>query len=161
MSAFISGCERYRYVLQRSLVRFDPNAESVTLKRMVFVMLNPSTADAMRDDPTIRRCIFFAEREECNVLTVVNLYALRATNPAALAKASDPIGPENDKFLFAEIAQATMVVAAWGAHPSAKPRAEFLIKRRGRALMCLGKTKDGSPRHPLYVRGDQPLEVLA
>lgn len=159
MSAHISECGTYRYNLMRSMVKPQPNTTSVTLNQMTFVMLNPSTADADKDDPTIRRCIGFAEREGCNVLHVVNLFALRATDPAALSKAVHPVGPENDRFLLNGITTASIAVMAWGAHPFAINRAEWLRRElRGRRVFCLGTTKEGHPRHPLYVRNDQPLQ---
>lgn len=123
-------------------------------------MLNPSTADEIKNDPTIRRCISFAEREGCTELTVVNLFALRATNPKELTKHEDPIGPENDKIIKNMIKQHRkgfgMVVAAWGAHPIAYDRGNEMMKKFGQ-FRCLGTTKNGSPRHPLYVRTDQEL----
>jgi len=121
-------------------------------------MLNPSTADATKDDPTIRRCISFARREKATHLIVLNLFALRSTNPEALKTAEDPIGPDNDKhlqeFLVDDI---SWKVAAWGSHPFAKERAKDVTRRFG-PFHCLGKTKDGSPRHPLYVKSDAPLK---
>jgi hypothetical protein len=80
-------------------------------------MLNPSTADATEDDPTIRRCVGFARRERCGVLEVVNLFAFRATNPQALRSAPDPVGPANDRFIEKAVERADLIVVAWGAVP--------------------------------------------
>jgi len=156
MSAIISECGRYRYVLRRkipSIVRW--------VRPILFVMLNPSTADAELDDPTIRRCKAFAERDGFTQLTVVNLFALRATDPAGLKIDHDPIGPENDRYLQEEIlahGSTGLVVAAWGAHPFATERAKHVL-RMG-VFDCLGKTKAGFPRHPLYIRSDQPFVTM-
>ena len=129
-----------------------------------FVMLNPSTADADLDDPTIRRCVGFARREGAGGIVVANLYAFRATDPAALMKASDPYGPDNDDALKAVAAEAAAtgmpIVCAWGVHGGKSNRPIVLLQSRGARLLCLGKTKDGNPRHPLYVAGSQPLEVF-
>lgn len=156
-SAIISECGKYRYVLQRHIpgvVRW--------VRPILFIMLNPSTADDSIDDPTIRRCLSFAKREGCTDLTVVNLFALRATDPTKLMKAVDPVGPQNDQYLRSEIQrhQHSPVVLAWGAHPFARWRADIVLNWTGGAdYVCLGRTKKNAPRHPLFVKSDQPLEV--
>lgn len=130
---------------------------------MGFIMLNPSTADGRQDDPTIRRCIGFAKRERCGALMVGNLYAFRSPSPEAMSDAEDQDGPENRHFLQNMIERiAGPLVAAWGSHWMATdPAARFqVIAAAGSRLMCLGKTKDGHPRHPLYVRSDAPLVPL-
>lgn len=153
MDAIISDCGKYRYVLRRSL-----GSVLRWYKPMLFIMLNPSTADATQDDPTIRRCMDFAKREGMTHLNVVNLFALRATDPAELKKAADPIGPENDRYIEEEVRRHSIgaVIAAWGAHPFAAERAAEVLKKYP-TLYCLGKTKSGAPRHPLYLRADSPL----
>lgn len=153
MYAEFSECGTYRYVLKRripSLLRWHHPA--------LFIMLNPSTADEVKNDPTIRRCISFAEQQGCTELTVVNLFALRATDPKKLKTHEDPIGPLNDQRIaeMIEHHKLGIVVAAWGAHPFAKARAEG-IRRKFGPFSCLGITKNGSPRHPLYVKSDQKL----
>lgn len=147
--ADISDDGRYRYTLTR---RWDDRP------RVVFVMLNPSTADADIDDPTIRRCIGFARRWDFGGIEVVNLFAWRATDPVELARADDPVGPDNDDHIVARCA-GEFVVAAWGASvPYLQRRrpADVLAMARnvGGQVHHLGLTKDGSPRHPLYLRGD-------
>lgn len=132
----------------------------------LWIMLNPSTADATLDDPTIRRCIGFSKGWGAGSLIVVNLFALRATDPAALLRHPDPVGPDNDERIADLAASAERVVAAWGAHKLAAPRARELA--RGIAdgdwttlsVKALGTTKAGAPRHPLYVRGDTELVPL-
>lgn len=156
MYAEISDCGTYRYVLKRripSLVRWHHPA--------LFIMLNPSTADAEKNDPTIRRCLSFASLNGCTELTVVNLFALRATNPLELMDHGDPVGPFNDQRIaeMIEDHQMGIIVAAWGAHPFAKKRAQYIKERFG-PFVCLGTTKDGSPRHPLYIKKDQKLLEL-
>lgn len=152
-SAQISSCGLYRYFLLRRWAMHG--------KTCAFVMLNPSTADARQDDPTIRRCIRFAQREGCSAMLVVNLFGFRATDPRELRNAADPHGPENVEWVRHAVAQARAtgapVIAAWGANPMVGNASPHVFSALGDA-MCLGMTKAGSPRHPLYVRGDQPLE---
>lgn len=148
-----SQCEKYRYLLTRHLpcmVRWS--------KPVLFIMLNPSIADADQNDPTIRRCISFAEREYCAELRVVNLFALRATDPKELKKHTAPIGVMNDAIIKEETVKAMssggLIIAAWGAHKFAHDRAKEVLSKLG-PFKCLGFTKSGSPRHPLYVKSDQ------
>jgi hypothetical protein len=145
MSATISEDGRYRYVLSRD-TRSVWSASAVT-----FVMLNPSTADADHDDPTIRRCIRFARDWHYSGLYVVNLYAYRATSPRDLWLADDPVGPENDRILTEFVMRSELVVAAWGAHAPADRVAELADLFRRRPIHALGLTKSGAPRHPLYL----------
>ena len=150
-TATLSADRAYRYVLTR---RWDDGPV------MTWIMLNPSTADADTDDPTIRRCIGFARREGCGAIRVVNLFALRATSPNALRASSDPVGPDNDSFLR-ERTHAEYVVAAWGAHGGLHGRShEVRAALRHLPLLCLGVTPGGEPRHPLYVRSSTPFIPL-
>lgn len=152
--AVISPCGRYRYSLVRAW------GSGGRLAR--FVMLNPSTADATADDPTIRRCIGFARLWGLDGLAVVNLYALRSTDPAGLWAADvDPVGPDNDRHLWAAAVHAsdaeTPLVAAWGVNAKAS-RIEAVLDLPGmHRLQALGITKAGQPRHPLYLRRDAQL----
>lgn len=159
MAALISKDEVYRYWLAR--------AWDLELPPMVFIGLNPSTADAVQDDPTIRRCISFAKAHDCGSIVMVNLFAFRATEPIEMKKAADPIGPANDDWLVAAFGRAKetggKVVAAWGVHGQYKDRdyaVAALAERGGVELLCLGKTQAGDPRHPLYLKSDTPLEPL-
>lgn len=154
--AAVSECGRYRYCLwRRTGLR--------GLKRLVFVGLNPSTADAERDDPTIRRMRGFAEREDAAMLVVVNLFAWRATHPRDLFTARnaghDIIGPENDQHLRDALWHHDAVpVVAWGAIPAQYgPRTRDVRRLAPPVLMCLGTSKLGAPRHPLYLRRDAEL----
>jgi len=153
-SAVFSDDGAYRYRLDRTWGDSGRHA--------VWLMLNPSTADALADDPTIRRCAGFSRSWGLDGLTVVNLFALRATDPRALARHPDPVGPENDEFIRRAIGPCSVVVAAWGAQRIAAARADTWRRALTRTadVLCLGTTKDGEPRHPLYVRADQPLASL-
>lgn len=152
----------HRYVLHRDC------SPLTGVDRLVWVMLNPSTADDTVDDPTIRRVIGFTDREGCAALDVVNLWAMRATDPKALRAALDAGGSVDDSARqesawVRSIAPARTVVAAWGAfdHPAMAARIDHVLgiaKRFGTPVVCLGTTKGGAPRHPLYVRSDQPFE---
>lgn len=156
MSAEISLCGTYRYTLTRPRRVEHPDRGTA-----LFCMLNPSTADATLDDPTIRRCRGFADSWGCAGITVVNLYALRSTNPDALWAHTDPVGPENDLWLRRVAREHGDVVCAWGtkAREDRVRQAVEILRSAGARLWCLGKTKAGHPRHPLYVRGDQPMEA--
>lgn len=157
--ALISPCGQYRYWLTRRW--------SLLQEPLLIVMLNPSTADAENDDPTIRRCMTFARREGFGGIRVMNLFAFRATSPEVMKAADAPIGTDNGRHLSGALARAadtnTPVLAAWGAHGSFRDRARMAAisaKGHGAKLVCLGVTKDGHPRHPLYVRADQPFIAL-
>lgn len=158
--AVFSDCGRYRYVLTRGA----PDAA-----RVLWVMLNPSTADATRDDPTIRRCRGFAREWSCQAIAVVNLFAWRATDPrdltAALADGHNIVGPDNARHIAAAARAETTqrIVVGWGvAHRRARERGldVHAMLRRARPdieVECLGMTNDGSPRHPLYVARETQL----
>lgn len=154
MSAVISKCGKYRYWLERKL-------SSPIKNTCVFIMLNPSTADAELDDPTIQRCKGFADRFQCGSLIVVNLFAYRATKPVAMYAATDPVGPENDKFIAKALALPGIKLVGWGSHKTFDRAAKVkeLAAWHRVELCCLGKTKNGSPRHPLFVEAIAPLEV--
>lgn len=144
MTAYFSPCRTWRYSLTRELA---PQTGEGTI---AFIGLNPSTADESRDDPTIRRCIGFARRWGFARLVVLNLFAFRATRPTALLAADDPVGPENDSTITGVLGSADLVVCAWGAFPNGGRSADVL--ELVAAPHCLGVTKKGSPRHPLYAR---------
>jgi hypothetical protein len=121
-------------------------------------MLNPSTADENVLDPTLTRCKGFAETWGYGSFEVVNLFAIRSTNPRGLLIAEDPIGPANDNIIADAIARAAIVVVGWGAFPLARERAQRVVElAAGKQLHCLGTTKEGCPRHPLYLRRDAQL----
>lgn len=152
-AAVLSACGLYRYRLERT---WDD-----ALAPALFVMLNPSTADATVDDPTVRRCIGFARSWGCGGVVVVNLFAFRATDPAALLSAADPVGPDNFRHVIdaIEVDKPAKVVCAWGAHRLPPMGNEMVarIRMTGRELHCLGMTMAGCPRHPLYVPASADL----
>lgn len=135
----------YRYSLQRRWGDGPP---------AVFIGLNPSTADEQNDDPTIRRCVRFARDWGCGALVMLNLYAWRATDPKGLLRTADPVGPGNDAAIRAIAGDAQLVVAAWGAWPGPDPDRPAAVSALVGELQALGVTKDGQPRHPLYMRTD-------
>jgi hypothetical protein len=154
-SAVLSPDEQYRYRLDRQWTH-GPT--------LAWVMLNPSTADGVTDDATLTRITRFSRYWGFGALTVVNLYAWRATDPAELWSTGDPVGPDNDRHIYEGVAGHEVVVA-WGAH--GRPDRIALVLRliasapgTGRPL-ALALTKNGQPRHPLYLRSDltpQPWE---
>lgn len=123
----------------------------------MFVGLNPSTADEVEDDRTIQRCVNFAKRWGYGSLCMVNLFAYRATSPKAMLAHADPIGVDNDRWLVEFADDAAVVVAAWGASGTHLQRDQAVIRLLAGKLSCLGRTKGGHPRHPLYVRADANL----
>jgi hypothetical protein len=153
-SALFSADGLYRYVLTRVWDLADPTS-------LVFVMLNPSTADHDLDDPTVTRCRIRAVNAGFGGLVVLNLFAYRATDPAELLS-GHPVGEHNDHYL--DVTRFTFpvggIVFAWGAHGLAEPRGRTLdvaVRAAGYEPLCLGWTKSGHPRHPLYVASSQPL----
>jgi hypothetical protein len=135
---------RYRYRLWRRW------AEGGAV--IAFVMLNPSTADARRDDPTIRRCTGFARGWGFAAMTVVNLFALRATDPVRLRRARDPVGPDNDGYILAAASESDALVVAWGNAGAMCGRDRAVLALLAdRPAECLGLTGAGRPRHPLYL----------
>jgi hypothetical protein len=149
MTAHFSPCRTWRYLLTRQVTPLDGKGT------VAFIGLNPSTADETADDPTIRRCVGFARRWGFARLQMLNLFAFRSTDPAALLAAADPVGPENDSTIIEVVRGSDFVVCAWGAFPNSGRAADVLPLIA--APHCLGTTKDGSPRHPLYLRaGTEP-----
>lgn len=151
----------YRYALWRKWKRPLTHPTWAT-----FVMLNPSTADHQVDDPTIWACVSFARSLGCTGMAVVNLYAFRATKPADLWRAKDPVGPEADavlaEFLALSARHGGPLIAAWGAHARPERVAAVMAMPGAHRFVALGLTKAGQPRHPLYVRRDtvpQPYDL--
>lgn len=157
-AAVISRDGKYRYKLSRRW--------TLGSNRSVWIMLNPSTADAAKDDATIRRCISFAKRWGCDGIEVYNLFALRSRHPIKIEMVDDPVGPDNARWLSRAAQTTGKVIAAWGAcsTPLQMRRAneviQSLLRDRRVLLSTLGLTKGGQPRHPLYVRDDAPLIPL-
>lgn len=172
--AVFSADEKYRYVLCRNWLNVTADEEKEIVKGstwaphascMTFVMLNPSTASAFKDDPTIRKCIGFAKRHMCQRIIVANLFALRATDPRELTKAGAPRGEHNAEMLGAALGVFGRRVAAWGRFPSVGVRKRALDPmwqvKMYKTLECFGRTKDGEPRHPLMLAYETPIAFYA
>ena len=153
--SIVSSCEAagaifspdriYRYTLWR---RWSGSGD------VCWIMCNPSTADEVELDPTIRRCYRFSERWGYGGIRVVNIFALRSTDPSVLYSADDPIGPDNDRNVIAEAMDSAFVVAAWGIHGGLSGRGALvasLLWDQNVNLHALGFTVSGEPRHPLYL----------
>ncbi|MBW4692046.1 MAG: DUF1643 domain-containing protein [Lyngbya sp. HA4199-MV5] len=146
---------RYRYLLWRS---WDEQAT-----RVGFVMLNPSRADGVVNDPTVRRCLGFARSWGFGRLDVVNLFAYCATQPRELRQVIDPVGRENDRYLAQLAERVDQIVLAWGNDGGLQSRDRAVMALWGDRIptYCLGITKQGQPQHPLYLRRDvQPMPWL-
>jgi hypothetical protein len=151
--AVYSDCENYRYALTRS---WDADAE-----RVLFVMLNPSKATEVQNDPTVERCERRARALGFGAFRVTNIFAWRETNPQLMRKAAAPIGPNNDQLLLEAAGWADQIIAAWGAHGAhldRGPAVADLLWESGKPIFNLGLTKHGHPKHPLYIRYAQQPE---
>ena len=147
--AVFSECGRYRYRLDRQWL--------IGSGRCAFFMLNPSTADDEKDDPTVRRCIRYATDWGYAGLIVLNVFGFRATDPMELRRAADPFGPDNEAVCRAAFALVDRVVVAWGnigAYRFQHLAALAWIREAGLTPYCLGVTESGQPRHPLYCRAN-------
>lgn len=152
-TAVYSDCERYRYLLTRE---WAPDRG-----RVLFVMLNPSTATEVQNDPTVERCERRARALGFGAFRVCNIFAWRDTDPANMRRATDPVGPENDAAIAGSCPWADRIICAWGAHGAhlgRGPAVELLIRATGQPLYHLGLTKAGHPRHPLYIAYAQQPE---
>jgi hypothetical protein len=126
----------------------------------LFIGLNPSTADGEVDDPTIRRMVGFAKDWGMGSIVVVNLFSYRATDPEKLRSAFNPCGEQNNRTILKEAFKASKIICCWGGHKYAKRRAKQVLRfLSSYTALCLGVTKDGSPRHPLYIRSGTELEI--
>lgn len=151
--AVFSDCDAYRYLLWRE--RADLYATPGTV---LWCMLNPSTADELVLDPTLTRVDRFTARLGYARWEVVNVFALRSTDPAGLHHIADPVGPDNDRVIAERMDAAAVIVVGWGAFPLAAERARQVVKMAaGKLLHCLGTTQAGWPRHPLYLRSTAEL----
>jgi hypothetical protein len=151
-NAVVSECGLYRYRLTR--------VWDTALGSACFIGLNPSTADATTDDPTIRRMCGFAREWGCGGIEVVNLFGFRATEPADMLAAADPVGPQNDSYIRRAAEQCFPVVASWGVNGTFRGRDEAvkrILLKVGVAVSALKLTKQGHPSHPLYLPADTRL----
>lgn len=151
--AVYSDCGRYRYALTRIWEEAG--------KRLLFIMLNPSKATELKNDPTVERCERRARVLGYGGFRVVNIFAWRETDPTKLRRAAEPVGPENDAQILAGCAWADDILCGWGAHGAHLDRGAAvaaLLNGEARKLSCLGETRQGHPRHPLYIAyASQPV----
>jgi hypothetical protein len=144
----------YRYRLWRTWDRAAP--------RCIWIMLNPSTADEHQLDPTIRRCVGYSRGWGYGSLEILNLFALRSTDPRRLYEHDDPVGPGNNLAIIEVCREAPLVVCGWGTHGSLGQRDEQVVELLGELGVrpkCLTVNSDGSPGHPLYLKKDKrPME---
>jgi len=153
-AAVFSEDRRYRYLLRR-FCGFGNNGVCL------FIMLNPSTADETRDDPTIRRCIRYANRWEYNQLLVCNLFSFRTVSPQKMKEETSPIGKENDWWIENAAKHSNLIVLAWGNHGNHLQRSTQVVQNLRKikdTLYCLGQTNSGEPLHPLYLPNDAQLQ---
>ena len=145
-SATFSPCRLYRYTLVRV---WDHN-----LPRLLWILLNPSTADAEKDDPTNRKGIKFSQRWSFGSCVFVNLFAFRSPHPRVMKAAPDPVGVMNDSVILEQARLADRIVVAWGNDGAHRGRASEVLKLLGDSptLWCLKLNKTGEPFHPLYAR---------
>lgn len=145
-TAIYSDCEKYRYSLTRI---WDQ-----TGKRVHFIMLNPSTATEVQNDPTVERCERRARALGFGSFTVTNIFAWRDTDPRKMKAALDPVGPENDDAILQASQHADQIIAAWGTHGAHKMRGaavQATLAKLGKPIYHLGLSKAGHPKHPLYI----------
>jgi hypothetical protein len=152
-TAVYSDCERYRYLLTRV---WEPDG-----RRALFIMLNPSTATEVQNDPTVERCERRARALGFGAFRVTNIFAWRATDPRDMRGAADPVGPENDAAIAQSTGWADQIICAWGTHGAHLGRGatvEALLRDTGLPLFHLGLSKAGHPKHPLYIAYTQKTE---
>lgn len=145
-TAVYSDCEQYRYALTR--------VWDTAGKRALFVMLNPSKATEVQNDPTVERCERRARVLGFGAFRVVNIFAWRETHPKLMRQATDPVGPDNDVQLMEGCRWADQIICGWGTHGAHRdrgPAVERLLRAEGYELQHLGLTKEGHPKHPLYI----------
>lgn len=149
-----SACRRYRYSLRHEI----DDLPLVGERLIMWIGLNPSTADENTLDPTLRRIRAFTLRERGTAFVMTNLFAWRDTDPKNMMAATNPVGPENDATLLNFAAKSDLIICAWGGGGEHLGRAASVMEMlEGWNASCLGKNADGSPRHPLYLAANTPL----
>lgn len=152
-TAIFSDCERYRYLLTRTW--------DVDGKRALFIMLNPSTADEIKNDPTVERCERRARTLGYGSFRVCNIFAFRATDPKVMRAEPDPVGPDNDRSIEESCEWADQIICAWGTHGAHLKRGAAvteIVRKSGASPYHLGLSKEGHPKHPLYIAyAQQPM----
>lgn len=153
-TAVYSDCEKYRYLLTRT---WDAGG-----RKALFVMLNPSTATEVQNDPTVERCERRARALGFGAFRVANIFAWRDTDPRRMRAAADPVGPGNDAAILDSAPWADRIICAWGthgAHLGRGPAVETLLRGTGLPLWHLGLSKAGHPKHPLYIAYTKQPEI--
>ena len=152
-TAVYSDCERYRYMLTRV---WDQDGH-----RVLFIMLNPSTATEVQNDPTVERCERRARALGFGAFRVLNIFAWRDTDPRNMRAAAEPVGPDNDAAIRDSVPWADQIIAAWGthgAHLNRGAQVESMLRACGRPIYHLGLSQAGHPKHPLYIAyAQQPI----
>jgi len=157
--AVFSPCLKYRYALWYCLQEPNLFGEEEEENAIAFLMLNPSTADENKSDPTVTRCQNHARRLGYNALYVLNLFAYRATDPKDMYAANEPIGVENDKFIDSICEGVDEVVLAFGNHGEYRDRWKIVERLKGKTnLKYLELNQSGMPKHPLYVASETDLK---
>ncbi|KKN41349.1 hypothetical protein LCGC14_0724310 [marine sediment metagenome] len=155
-SAKFSECGIYRYTLERV---WDPSKP-----RLLWVLLNPSTADAIQDDPTNRKGIKFSKLWGYGSCVFVNLFAFRSPHPKIMKACPGPFGPDNDRHLLEQAELADTIMIAWGNDGVHRGQDQKVLKLLGYPgpvlLMCLGRNQNGTPKHPLYLKDDTRPQVF-
>lgn len=154
--ATFSPCKNYRYTLMRKWSALPFKSGYV-----LFLMLNPSIADELVLDPTVRRCLGYALDWNYSEMHVCNIFGIRGTDPRILREVDDPVGKENDKYICEEVGNADLVIAAWGSHGTYKNRGDEVMKMvsKIKPIHYLQLTKQGIPSHPLYLKGNLTPQV--
>lgn len=150
--AVFSSNRAYRYVLWRMWRSIGDYA--------AFIGLNPSKADEVDNDPTVKRCIAFAKAWGLSGIFMLNIFAFKATDPDEMMATASPIGRKNDEMLLRYCRKSKIIVACWGTHGAYRNRGDDVAKRvlKGQTIYCLGTTKNGFPKHPLYLAKTAGLE---
>ena len=161
-SAKLSDCKKYRYELIREWSRSDFAPNATKERQVVFCLLNPSTADAVEDDPTIKRCVGFTQEWGYSRMVVVNLFAFRATDSSELSKCPNPVGKSNNSYILKNAKEAALFVAGWGTKGRMLNRDNSvlnMLRSNSTVVHALGKNGDGTPKHPLRLKKSTVLSL--
>ncbi len=142
--ALFSTCRQYRYTLWRIWDNSKPYA--------CWIGLNPSTADEIENDPTVRRCIDYSKQWQFGGMFMMNAFAYRSTDPEKMKAIADPVGPDNDRWLVEIANNSGLVLAAWGNHAAHMDRGKKVLDMLQTNVFCLKLNSNGQPAHPLYLR---------
>lgn len=160
--ALFSDCRLYRWTLWR---HWDAprGVAGAPPSLCAFVGLNPSTADEVQDDPTVRRCIRYAQQWGFSGMYMLNIFGFRATDPGVMRSQDDPVGVDNDHWIRTIVSRCDQTVFCWGNHGLHRERSQAVcrllgrLRSRRRVMYSFGLTGQGEPKHPLYLRKDAPL----